>query len=116
MKTKKFILSLTAAALSAASVMAMDMKVGDVATFDIGTVPHVYKCEWSASRPDALSIATTPNGIASTATVKVVKSLNGSPCTLECTYYYSQELDPKTGEHKFTRTGKKSWELNLIEE
>lgn len=115
MKTKNLILSLCAAALST-SAMAMDMKVGEVAMFDIGTVPHVYKCEWSASRPDAVSIVTTPSGIASTATVKAIKGLDGATCTLECTYYYSQEIDPNTGEHKFTRTGKKTWELNLTEE
>ncbi|MCH5221410.1 MAG: hypothetical protein J1F05_03650 [Muribaculaceae bacterium] len=114
MKYQRLVLMIVAA-LSSIWAMAIDLKVGEATTLDAGRIERLDKCQWSISRPDAVAFVSTPGTYTTSVEVKANKALADTPCIIECVYYYSEEIDPRTGRQMFTRKGTKRWELEIKE-
>ncbi len=90
---------------------AINMKVGDTETLDIGNISHLQGCQWTISRPNDVVFETTPQSYSTKVTIKAVNSFSAtSPCIVQCKYYYL-ELDPTTGRYTYSRTGYKDWTI-----
>lgn len=111
MRNSKLYLSLTLLSIGVSSTNAMDLNIGETADLDLGQIHRLEKCHWSISRPDAVEFVSMPDETTTNVTVKAVKLLDGAPCTVECTYYFYNEIDPNTGHHMFSRSATKRWEI-----
>ncbi len=93
------------------SIMAINMKVGETETLNIGNISHLQGCQWTISRPNDIVFTTTPQSYSTQVTIKAVNSFPASsPCIVQCKYYYL-ELDPITGRYIYSRTGYKDWTI-----
>lgn len=92
-------------------LMAIDMKVGDTKTLDIGYVSNLQGCVWTISRPSDVIFTSTPGSYSTSVTIKAIHGFPASsPCIVQCQYYYL-ELDPTTGRYIYSRTGYKDWTI-----
>lgn len=93
---------------------AITMNVGDTETLDIGSISHLQGCQWTISRPNEVVFVSTPQSYSTRVTIKAVKAFTGSPCIVQCKYYYL-ELDPTTGRYTYSRSGYKDWNIMVKE-
>ena len=92
-------------------LMAIDMKVGDTKTLNIGNVSNLQGCQWAISRPNDVVFTSTPQSYSTQVTIKAVNAFPAtSPCVVQCKYYYL-DLDPTTGRYIYLRTGYKDWTI-----
>lgn len=89
---------------------AITLKVGETETLDIGNVSYLQGCQWTISRPNDVVFVTTPQSYTTKVTIKAVNAFSGSPCVVQCKYYYL-DLDPTTGRYTYLRTGYKDWNV-----
>lgn len=93
------------------SANAINMKVGETETLDIGNISHLQGCQWSISRPNDVIFTSAPQSYTTRVTIKAINSFSStSPCIVQCKYYYL-ELDPTTGRYTYSRTGYKDWTI-----
>ena len=111
MNCKKLFMSLGCFAIAMCSALAIELNVGETTELNLGTIHRLEKCQWKISRPDAVKFVELPDKSSTSVIVKAIKLLEG-PCTVECTYYYYSDIDPRTGEHMFIRSKTKRWEIN----
>ena len=108
---KRILLSSIMLLLINVSMMAINMKVGNTETLNIGNINHLQGCQWTISRPNDVVFTTTPHSYSTQVTIKAVNSFPAtSPCIVQCKYYYL-ELDPTTGRYIYSRTGYKDWTI-----
>lgn len=108
---KKLSLLLSVVLLNVCSALAIELNVGETTELNAGTIHRLEKCQWKISRPDVVEFVNMPDSHTTTVTVKALKLLEGAPCTVECTYYYYSEIDPRNGEHMFLRSATKRWDI-----
>ena len=111
MSRKKFIFFISMLFIGILGSHAIDLNVGETTVLDAGQIQCLEKCEWRISRPDVVQFVSAPESNATSVTVKAVKLLDGAPCTVECTYYYYKDINPRNGEHMFIRHATKRWEI-----
>ena len=61
-----------------------------------------------------MQIVSTVSSLTTSVTVKALKSFTGSPCVIQCKYYYL-ELDPTTGRYTYSRSGSQEWNFFVSE-
>ncbi|MBQ3641815.1 leucine-rich repeat protein [bacterium] len=108
--TKRLIL-LVSFLLLCISSKAINMKVGDTETLDIGNISYLKGCMWTISRPNDVVFTSSPSNYSTRATIKAVHSFpSTSPCIVQCEYSY-YDLDPTTGRYTYLRSGYKDWTI-----
>lgn len=107
---KKF-LFLVFLLLTCIPLRAINMKVGDTETLDIGNISYLKGCMWTISRPYDVEFTSSPSNYSTRVTIKAVHSFpSTSPCIVQCEYSY-YDLDPTTGRYTYLRSGYKDWTI-----
>lgn len=101
--------------LSSVHANAISLKVGETYTCTLSSPPrYLQGCQWTTSRPSEVQIVSTVSSLTTSVTVKALKSFTGSPCVIQCKYYYL-ELDPTTGRYTYSRSGSQEWNFFVSE-
>lgn len=111
MSGKKIIFFISMLCIGILGGRAIELNVGETMVLDAGQIHRLEKCEWRISRPDAVQFVSAPESNATSVTIKAVRLLEGAPCTVECTYYYYNDINPRNGEHMFMRSATKRWDV-----